>query len=396
MHAKKVVSLVEARASLSRLAQEVARGKGAVAITQRSKLAAVLVNAEQYEKDMAELEHILVDSGVDVNKPAPIEPLIFVTPLCAAAAKALTGGEYDLVLTASTISMQAVANANRDGRVVHVFGLVTDPFGAGVGISRENPLAHPRHLVGYGTMQPITEAFRLARAMSANLAIVGVAWNPAESNSEAQLKVARPAAHDLGIELLEATVESTSSVGEAASSLVSRGARALWVPGDVMVLAAIDTVVAVARRAHIPVFTSIPGNAPHGTLFDLGADYHEVGRLAGVLAAQILHGTDPATVPVTNVVPERLLVNEQALADLRDPWRLPDDVRQRAELVGAAARVQATATRGAAPQAAALGKRWRVDVLQYIDIPEVEDAAHGIRAGLAAAGLVADALSTWI
>lgn len=56
MHAKKVVSLVEARASLSRLAQEVATGKGAVAITQRSKLAAVLVNAEQYEKDMAELE----------------------------------------------------------------------------------------------------------------------------------------------------------------------------------------------------------------------------------------------------------------------------------------------------------------------------------------------------
>ncbi len=57
MYAKKVVSLVEARASLSRLAQEVARGRGAVAITQRSKLAAVLVNAEQYEKDMAELEH---------------------------------------------------------------------------------------------------------------------------------------------------------------------------------------------------------------------------------------------------------------------------------------------------------------------------------------------------
>lgn len=55
MQAKKLVSLVEARASLSRLAQEVARGGGPVAITQRSKLAAVLVNAERYETDMAEL-----------------------------------------------------------------------------------------------------------------------------------------------------------------------------------------------------------------------------------------------------------------------------------------------------------------------------------------------------
>jgi len=57
MHARKVVSLVEARAALSRLAQEVAKSGGAIAITQRSKLAAVLVNAEQYEANMAELEH---------------------------------------------------------------------------------------------------------------------------------------------------------------------------------------------------------------------------------------------------------------------------------------------------------------------------------------------------
>ena len=56
MRAKKVVSLMEARASLSRLAREVAKGEGAIAITQRSKLAAVLVNAERYEEDMAELE----------------------------------------------------------------------------------------------------------------------------------------------------------------------------------------------------------------------------------------------------------------------------------------------------------------------------------------------------
>ncbi len=57
MQAKKIVSLVEARAKLSGLTRAVAEGGGAIAITQRSKLAAVLVNAEQYEADMAELEH---------------------------------------------------------------------------------------------------------------------------------------------------------------------------------------------------------------------------------------------------------------------------------------------------------------------------------------------------
>lgn len=57
MFPKKQVSLVEARASLSRLTQEVSGGGGPVAILQRSKLAAVLVNAERYKADMAELEH---------------------------------------------------------------------------------------------------------------------------------------------------------------------------------------------------------------------------------------------------------------------------------------------------------------------------------------------------
>ena len=56
MRVKRLVSLVEARASLSRLAREVAHSGEAIAITQRSKLAAVLVGASRYEADMAELE----------------------------------------------------------------------------------------------------------------------------------------------------------------------------------------------------------------------------------------------------------------------------------------------------------------------------------------------------
>lgn len=55
MQAKKILSLAEARSSLSRLTRDIATGGGPVAITQRSNLAAVLVNAKRYEEDMAEL-----------------------------------------------------------------------------------------------------------------------------------------------------------------------------------------------------------------------------------------------------------------------------------------------------------------------------------------------------
>ncbi|MFZ9855037.1 MAG: ABC transporter substrate binding protein, partial [Limisphaerales bacterium] len=50
-------------------------------------------------------------------------------------AKAVTGGDYDLIISISTPSLQTIANANRSGaRTRHVFGVVTDPAGAGVGI----------------------------------------------------------------------------------------------------------------------------------------------------------------------------------------------------------------------------------------------------------------------
>jgi ABC-type uncharacterized transport system substrate-binding protein len=294
-------------------------------------------------------------------------------------AKGITNGEYALVLTASTVSLQAVANANRDGRTMHVFGLVSDPYAAGVGVSRENPLDHPPHLVGFATMQPVAQAFELARRLLPSLRAVGTVWNPAEANSEAQLAIARAACAKLGIELRETTVDSTAGVLEAAGAVASRDVQAIWIPGDVMVLSAVDAVVGVARRAAIPVFTSIPGNARRGTLFDLGADYHEVGRLAGELAARILAGTDPATIPVENVLPQALLLNRAALAGLKDPWQVPDDVLRTAQLVGEAQ--QAAASKP-------LAKKWNVDILEYVDVADVEEAEKGVRAGLRDAGLV--------
>ena len=82
-----------------------------------------------------------------------------------AIARQVTTGEFDLVLTSSTPSMQAVANANRDGRTQHVFGLVADPFSAGVGLDRAEPAAAPaRTWSASGSFLPVDEAFALARA----------------------------------------------------------------------------------------------------------------------------------------------------------------------------------------------------------------------------------------
>src|SRR5437667_8920781 len=87
-------------------------------------------------------------------------------PTANSIAKDVVGGGNDLIITVSTPSLQTVANANKFGsQTRHVFGLVTDPYGAGVGINRTNHLDHPPYLAGYGTMQPVREAFKMAQQM---------------------------------------------------------------------------------------------------------------------------------------------------------------------------------------------------------------------------------------
>jgi ABC-type uncharacterized transport system substrate-binding protein len=226
--------------------------------------------------------------------------------------------------------------------------------------------------------------------MLPSLRSVGVVWKTAEANSEANVRLARQICKELGIELIEATIDSSSAVREAAASLTQRGIDALWVGGEVMVLTAVDTLIATIKSAGIPVFTSMPGNAERGTLFDIGADYHEVGRLTGDLAARILQGIDPATIAVENVMPERLIVNRQALNGLKAGWSIPADVARRARFVGDPTPAANTPAAGAV-----LGEPRRLALLQYVNSQDVEDSERGIRDGLRDAGFAEGRDFSW-
>jgi ABC-type uncharacterized transport system substrate-binding protein len=253
-----------------------------------------------------------------------------------AIAREITGGGCDMVLTSSTPSLQAVATANDRGRVRHVFAAVADPFSAGVGLDRADPLVHPPHLVGYGSLAPVHATFGILRQINPRVSRVGVAHNPSESNSRRFMELARASCQDRGIELLEAAVENSSGVVEAVQATIARGAEAIFVPGDTTVAGVCDSVVAVAAKAGIPVFTLVPGRPDRGTLFDVGFDFREVGLLAGRLAGDILAGRDPATVPIGETareIPPRLTVNLTAPGVDQAVWNVPDDLLAQAKVV---------------------------------------------------------------
>jgi ABC-type uncharacterized transport system substrate-binding protein len=307
-----------------------------------------------------------------------------------AMAQEVTSGGFDLVITLTTPALQAVANANKSRGVPHVFGMVTDPRKTGVGIN-DAPLDHPAHLVGIGTLPPAAESIRIAKGMNPGLKRLGVVWNPAEINSQICTTLARQACGELGIELLEANADNTSAVNETALSLVQRGVDALWIGGDVTVLAAVETIVRAGRTSKVPVFTCIPGNAAKGTLFDVGANYLEVGRSVGHLAAKVLAGESIAKLPVEMAIPPKLVLNETALKGLPAGWKFSPELVAKADtLIDASGTHEKKPKPALAPDSnAPLAKKWQIQLLAYVNTFDVEESQRGLQDGLKKAGLVA-------
>ena len=249
-------------------------------------------------------------------------------------AQQVVSGKYDYAFTVSTNCLQSVANANREGKVKHIFGAVADPLAAKVGINPNNPMDHPKSMTGIGSLAPIDELLAAAKKAFPGLRRVGLPWNPSQANSEMYTKFARQVVKKMeGIELLEGNVDNTSAVGEVVSSLVTRGADVILFHGDMTVALAVDTLVASARRGKIPVISTMPATIGRGVLIAIGADYYEIGRLTGEVGIRVLRGEDPARMPILYLMPKQVVLNRGALAGLKDPWLLPDDLVKEAKKV---------------------------------------------------------------
>jgi ABC-type uncharacterized transport system substrate-binding protein len=168
--------------------------------------------------------------------------------------------------------------------------------------------------------------------------------------------------------------------------LVARGVEAIFLPGDVMVMVGADQLIAAASKGGVAVFSVIPPNARKGALFDIGADYYEVGHHAGDLAADVLDGHDPAKVEIVNYMPESVIINEQALAGLaQNGWSLPDTVHKRAKILIAAdgkERPGPAAGLAATPPKPKRDKPWNLYAIMYVESPPAEETVAGMREGM--------------
>ncbi len=250
-----------------------------------------------------------------------------------AIANEIVNSKFDMVVTVSTPALQIMANANRSAKIPHIFGVVTDPAGAGVGISNDDPYKHPEYIAGIGTFQPVEKVIRLAKSINPHLKKLGAPWTLGEKCAEACVIKARKTCAESGITLVEMPVENSASVLEAVRALNLKGVEAIWVGGDNIIEMAIETVIKAGHEAGIPVITNNPDHALSGAFVTLGANYYEVGVKLGELTAEILSGRAMRSVPIENIVPENLVINIKDNKHINNLWKLPDEVLKRASKI---------------------------------------------------------------
>ena len=234
--------------------------------------------------------------------------------------------KVDLIVALGTPAAQSACKATTT--IPIVFGAITDPVQAGLAQSMARPGGNKS---GTSDRWPFEEQVRLIRQIVPGAKRVGIVLNPAESNTQASMSYIRPALRKEGLQAVEVPVANTSEVYGAAKSLVGR-CDVLLIPGDNTVIAAIDTLVKVARENRIPLIGGSDDLVRKGSIATYASDYYQIGRTTGRIVRQILkEGKLPGSIPVAVPAQSTLVVNEKAA--VQQGVRIPSSLLTKARRV---------------------------------------------------------------
>lgn len=207
-------------------------------------------------------------------------------------AKDFVSKNPDVVLAISTPSAQALTGATADLPIV--FSAVTDPVEAKLVDKLEGG---GKNVTGASDVLPYEPQIELIKELVPNAKRVGFVYNSSEVNSAVVLKALKEKLAPLGMEVVEAAVNKSSEVGQAANGLVGK-VDVFYTSTDNLVLSAYESMYQVAKEAKIPLIASNDDAVARGAIAALGVNYTQLGKESGKLIARILKGEKPGDIAV--------------------------------------------------------------------------------------------------
>jgi putative ABC transport system substrate-binding protein len=200
----------------------------------------------------------------------------------------------DIIQAITTPTAQTIVAAAEGSDIPIIFSSVTDPVTAGLVPSWTQAGAQVTGVSDWFEMPPQID---LILSVMPDVQVLGIAYNPGETNAVVQAEEFKAAAADYGLSVVEATAASTADVYAAGMSLVGR-CDAIWIPTDNTVGGVgIESIIQVGEENSLPVFGSALGMIETGLVGGCSVDYYWVGLQAGYMAARVLGGEAISNIP---------------------------------------------------------------------------------------------------
>lgn len=198
----------------------------------------------------------------------------------------------DVVVPITTPSAQAIVQQIKD--VPIVFAAISDPIAAKVVASLEKPGSN---VTGIADIPPLAEQLDFMQQCLPNLKVIGVVYNPGESNNVSFLEKLQELADKKHIKVSMAAAPKSSDVKSAALSLVGK-VDAIFVGLDNTVVSGLEALVKACLDAKKPLFVSDPESVERGALAAYSYDQKDLGKQVGRMVAKVLNGKNPGDMPI--------------------------------------------------------------------------------------------------
>jgi putative tryptophan/tyrosine transport system substrate-binding protein len=218
-------------------------------------------------------------SKVDISLQRPsAEPMSWTN-----AAHKLAVAEVSVLVT---YGAPAALAAIREAKGIPiVFAGVYDPNAAGVSA---------KNVTGISSAVPMTSLLRYARKI-VPFTRLAVVYNEQEPDSVRQADELKQLESQYGFQTVRMAVRRSADAGK----LVFTGkADAVFISVSAVVNEAIDVCVKTAHDAKVLTISQTGGTAEHGVILSLAPSATEQGEAAARLAARMLKGENPASMPV--------------------------------------------------------------------------------------------------
>lgn len=225
-------------------------------------------------------------------------------------ARQFVANRVDLVHSIATPSTQAMVQISN--KIPVVFSSVTDPVKAGIVPPDSAPGQKTNsNVTGVNDQWPVFLQMETYLQFVPKAKIWGTVYNPNEVNSVTHVQAMRQAARQLGLQLVEATIQHSQEVEQAARSLMGK-VQAVVITSDNTTVANFEALVTVCEQHRIPVFAGDVDSVARGAVAAYGMDYFLVGYAAGKKAALVLKGVAPGNIPWGPVEKYSFIINRQA------------------------------------------------------------------------------------